>query len=83
MEIQYLQVLIMPNGEILNEGKTIGFTDKLNKYLNTEKDIIKSAFVKYLVDNNIKNQNGLKTLYDLFIEYPVEWDNFLEDLLAQ
>jgi hypothetical protein len=83
MEIKYLQVLVMPNGEILNEGKTIGFVNKLGKYIYTEKDILKEQFVKYLVDNDIKNENGLKTLYDLFIEHPVEWDNFLEDLLAK
>lgn len=36
MEIKYLEVLVMPNKEILCEGKTIGFTDKLGKYLYTK-----------------------------------------------
>ena len=27
MQIKYLQVLIMPNGEILSFGKTIGWVD--------------------------------------------------------
>jgi hypothetical protein len=34
MEIQHLEVLVMDNGEILCEGKTIGWTDKLGKYLH-------------------------------------------------
>ena len=34
MEIKYLQVLVMDNGEILCEGKTIGWVDKLGKYLH-------------------------------------------------
>ena len=42
MEIKYLQVLVMPNGEILCEGKTIGWVDKLGKYLITEDRIIKN-----------------------------------------
>jgi len=79
MEIKYLEVLVMPNGEILNEGKTLGFIDKLGKYIRTEKDILKAQFVKYLVDNDIRNENGLKSLSDLLDEYPQEWDNFLED----
>ena len=69
----------MPNGEILNEGKTIDFVNKLGKYIYTEKDILKDSFVKYLVDNDIRNDNGLKSLSDLLVEYPQEWDNFLED----
>ena len=36
MKIQYLQVLVMPNGEILCEGKTVGFTSTLGKYLKDE-----------------------------------------------
>lgn len=34
MEIKLLEVLVMNNGEILCEGKTVGFTDKLGKYLS-------------------------------------------------
>ena len=34
MEIKYLQVLVMDNGEILCEGKTIGWSSKLGKYLH-------------------------------------------------
>lgn len=33
MKIKYLQVLEMPNGEVLCEGKTIGYTRNLGKYL--------------------------------------------------
>jgi ferritin len=82
MEIKYLEVLLMPNGEILNKGKTIGYINNLEKYIKKEKDILKDSFVKYLVDNDIRNDNGLKSLFDLFTEYPQEWDNFIEDLIA-
>lgn len=41
MEIKYLQVLVMPNGEILCEGKTIGWVDKLEKYLISEDKVTK------------------------------------------
>ena len=34
MQIQHLEVLVMPNGEILCAGKTVGWTDKLGKYLH-------------------------------------------------
>lgn len=37
MLVCHLEVLIMPNGEIICEGKTIGWFDKLKKYL-TERD---------------------------------------------
>lgn len=33
MQICNLNVLLMPNGEVICEGKTIGFFDKLKKYL--------------------------------------------------
>lgn len=39
MEIQQLEVLVMPNGEILCEGNTIGWKDKLGKYLNKKQAI--------------------------------------------
>ena len=41
MEIKYLQVLVMPNGEILCEGKKIGSVNKLRKYLISSDKIIK------------------------------------------
>ena len=34
MKIQHLEVLVMDNNEILCEGKTIGWADKLSKYLS-------------------------------------------------
>lgn len=40
MEIQYLQVLVMPNGEILCEGKTVGWVDKIGKYLRQKEEIL-------------------------------------------
>lgn len=40
MEIKYLQVLVMPNGEILCEGKTIGWVKDLGKYIFSEASII-------------------------------------------
>lgn len=33
MEIKFLEVLVMDNGEILCEGKQVGFVKKLGKYL--------------------------------------------------
>lgn len=48
MDIKYLQVLVMPNGEIICAGKTIGFTDtptlgdetkKLGDYLYSKEDV--------------------------------------------
>ena len=36
MEIKYLQVLVMDNGEILCNGKTIGWEKDLGKYLFNE-----------------------------------------------
>ena len=41
MEIKYLEVLVMPNGEILCEGKTIGWVDKFGKYLFDKKEVKK------------------------------------------
>ncbi len=40
MEIKYLQVLVMPNGELLCEGKTVGWVDKLGKYLFDENKVV-------------------------------------------
>ena len=34
MEIKHLEVLLMPNGEIICAGKTIGWEDSLGKYLH-------------------------------------------------
>ena len=42
MDIKYLQVLVMPNDEVLCEGKTIGFVNKLGKYLATKEELIKT-----------------------------------------
>lgn len=42
MEIKYLQVLVMPNGEILCEGKTVGWVDKLGKYLVDDSKVSKN-----------------------------------------
>lgn len=41
MEIKYLQVLVMDNGEILCEGKTIGYVRTFGKYLINEDKVIK------------------------------------------
>jgi len=46
MEIKYLQVLVMDNGEILCEGQTIGFISTLGKYLITEDRVIKEVKAK-------------------------------------
>ncbi len=44
MEIRYLEVLVMPNDEILCLGKTIGFLDGgFDKYLFTEKQLLDRA----------------------------------------
>ena len=37
--ICYLEVLIMPNGEILCLGKTIGWFDKFKEYLIKKEEI--------------------------------------------
>lgn len=39
MEIKYLQVLVMDNGEIICLGKTIGWEDKLGKYLFNKEQV--------------------------------------------
>ena len=49
MEIKYLQVLVMPNGELLCLGKTLGFKDSkiphemktLGSYLFTKEEVSK------------------------------------------
>lgn len=46
MEIKYLQVLVMPNGEILCEGKTIGWVDKLGKYLVSTDNVLEKGYFK-------------------------------------
>lgn len=35
MEIKNLEVLVMPNGEVIFLGKTIGFVDTIGKFLST------------------------------------------------
>lgn len=39
MEIKYLQVLVMDNGEILCNGKTVGWVKDLGKYLISEQEV--------------------------------------------
>lgn len=36
MEIKYLQVLVMPQGEIIHCGKTIGWADSIDKDSRTK-----------------------------------------------
>jgi hypothetical protein len=43
-----------------------------------KKDEIRIAFVSFLVDIDIRNENGLKSLSQLQNEYPEEWANFSE-----
>ena len=31
--VMLLEVVVMPNGEIIHQGKTIGWTDKCGEYL--------------------------------------------------
>lgn len=35
MEIKYLQVLVMPNGEVICEGKALGLEKNFEKYLRS------------------------------------------------
>jgi hypothetical protein len=46
MEIKYLQVLVMDNGELLCNGKTVGFVDKLGKYVFTKEEVAKQEELK-------------------------------------
>ena len=46
MEVKYLQVLVMPNGEILCEGKTVGFVDKFGKYLISTDNVLEKGYFK-------------------------------------
>ena len=39
MEIKYLQVLVMPNKEIICLGNSIGFIDKYKDYLFTKEEV--------------------------------------------
>ena len=34
LEVSYLEVIIMPNGEVITLGKTIGWFDNLRNYLH-------------------------------------------------
>lgn len=40
MTLAKLDVLVMPNGEILCEGKTVGWVDSLGKHLSQLRDAI-------------------------------------------
>ena len=48
MEIKYLEVLVMPNNEIICLGKTIGWltNEDLKKHLFTEKQLLDRAIEK-------------------------------------
>lgn len=48
MEIKYLQVLVMPNKEILCEGKTIGFLDKFGQYIKSEDEMLETGRLSVL-----------------------------------
>lgn len=39
MEIKYLEVLVMPNKEIICKGKTVGWADEFEEHLFTGKEI--------------------------------------------
>lgn len=43
MEIIYLQAVLMDNGEIICDGKTIGWESKVGKYIYTQRNIIKET----------------------------------------
>lgn len=46
MEIKYLEVLVMDNTEIICLGKTVGFTDKLDRFLFTPNQIVHMEKIK-------------------------------------
>ena len=35
-KVVYLEAVLMPNGELITEGQTIGFIDKVGKYVHEE-----------------------------------------------
>lgn len=37
--VAYLEVVVMPNGEVICAGKTVGWVDKIGRYL-THKDAL-------------------------------------------
>ena len=39
MEIKYLEVLVMPNGELLCKGKTVGWLNTLLQYVFTPEEV--------------------------------------------
>lgn len=43
MEVGYLQVLVMPNGEILCLGKTIGWVSEFGGYVFSKQQIVDNA----------------------------------------
>lgn len=47
--------------------------------MNIEIENIKREFIGYLVDKDIHNENGHKTLEQLQDEYPEEWENYSEE----
>lgn len=48
IKIQHLEVVVMPNGEVICLGKTIGFTKNLERYLSDpESKMVDSIFKKH------------------------------------
>lgn len=45
--------------------------------MNKTQEEIKKEFVGYLYDQDIRNENGLKSLNELVDEYPEEWSDFI------
>lgn len=39
MTVINLQCLLMPNGEIIHQGKTVGFFDKCKKYIEEIREV--------------------------------------------
>jgi len=37
--VAYLECLVMPNGEVICLGKTLGWTDKLGEYLTPKTEL--------------------------------------------
>lgn len=57
IEIKNLEVLVMDNGEVLCQGKTIGWVDKLGKYLSPK---IRPGVVKLEISGGVlTNVEGL------------------------
>lgn len=55
MEIKYLQVLVMPNNEILYKGKTLGFIGDGEKSIEVKHLITEDKIIKDVVKGNNKS----------------------------